>query len=367
MKRGMCKRQKKINVVMVRPLGKGGKGGIDRVVQNQIDAFIATDIRIFEIVTRGPHGLIAARFYLLFAILKLIAIYLLQGVDLVHINLSSNGSVVRKKIIIRICQKLAIPYVIHLHGSRFRSYWDGLAERESRQLTRCFEEATTVFALGEVWRQYIISKAPSARVELLLNATPPAPNKEASPQRKSSVTKILFLGEIGQRKGAFDLIEAVSSLDSQKLGSWELTLAGNGDLEKAAGLISKKNLDHRVALPGWVDEHTAEALLTQAHILVLPSYDENLPMSVIEGMAHGLAIVTTPVGATASIIRHEDNGLLIPPGDITALTDALKVLICDIPLAQSLGQQARQFHTENLTISIHVERLAHLWREAAGK
>lgn len=357
----------KLNVVMVRPLGKGGKGGIDRIVQNQIDSFVASDFNIFEIVTRGQLGIVASPFYLLSALVKLITLYLFKGVDLVHVNLSSDGSVTRKKIVIRLCRNLKIPYVIHLHGSRFKAYWDCLPDNKSDQLKRCFEKAAVVFALGEVWRDYILSKAPSARVELLLNATAPAQTQAASTPRKDGVTRILFLGLIGERKGTFDLINALAMLDSRDLGSWQVTLAGNGDLAKARGLIDAKNLTHKIGLPGWVDPAKAEALLLDADILVLPSYDENLPMSVIEGMAHGLAIVTTPVGATASIIQDNVTGLLVRPGDIAALAGALGSLISDVQLAEGLGAQAREFHTQNLTIDVHVERLANLWRLAAIK
>ena len=76
------------------------------------------------------------------------------------------------------------------------------------------------------------------------------------------------------------------------------------------GLVS------RVAVPGWVGSDGVERLIANSSILVLPSFVENLPMSVIEGMAAGLAVVATPVGAVEEIIEHEKTGLLIPPGDV---------------------------------------------------
>jgi glycosyltransferase involved in cell wall biosynthesis len=107
-------------------------------------------------------------------------------------------------------------------------------------------------------------------------------------------------------------------------------------------------------------------LLAQAHILVLPSFDENLPMSVIEGMAHELAIVTTPVGAVEDIIEDGVTGLLVPPGDAKALARALTRLITDTALRKALGRAAGAFHEEHLEIERYVVRLQRIWSETAS-
>ncbi|MFY9658503.1 MAG: glycosyltransferase, partial [Methylocystis sp.] len=126
-------------------------------------------------------------------------------------------------------------------------------------------------------------------------------------------------------------------------------------------------LEERIELPGWVGPEEARRLLAEADILVLPSRDENLPMSVIEGMANGLAVVTTPVGAIEDIIIPEETGLLVPPGDARALAGALQRLILAPDLRAKLGSSARAFHAQHLEISAYYRRLLEIWREVGGR
>ena len=89
-------------------------------------------------------------------------------------------------------------------------------------------------------------------------------------------------------------------------------------------------------------------------------------MSVIEGMAHGLAIVTTPVGATEDIIRDGETGLLVPPGDVDALSRALRRVITDDCLRKMLGTNARAFQTQHLSLPGYCTRLGDIWTEVAS-
>ena len=141
-------------------------------------------------------------------------------------------------------------------------------------------------------------------------------------------------------------------------------IAGDGDLKTARARITELGLTDRVELPGWVDSAGVTALMAKAAILTLPSFVENLPMSVIEGMAAGLAVVATPVGAVEDILADDQTGLLVPPGDVTALTVALARLINDAALRQRLGDAAADFHRQQLEIGGYVQRLAAIWREA---
>ena len=76
-------------------------------------------------------------------------------------------------------------------------------------------------------------------------------------------------------------------------------------------------------IPEWLGPDETATLLRSADILVLPSFVENLPMVVIEGLAYDLAVVATPIGAVPEVIGHERNGLLVPVGDVEALAAAL--------------------------------------------
>lgn len=125
------------------------------------------------------------------------------------------------------------------------------------------------------------------------------------------------------------------------------------------------NLPGRVSVPGWVAPAEVERLLSSSDILVLPSHVENLPMSVVEAFAYGLAVIATPVGSVPDILKHEENGLLVPVRDSRALAEALERLIVDRTLRERLGRNAKVTYQRSLTIESYVDRLLAVWRHAA--
>jgi glycosyltransferase involved in cell wall biosynthesis len=159
------------------------------------------------------------------------------------------------------------------------------------------------------------------------------------------------------------LVDALSTLSSEL--NWRATIAGDGDVEVTRESISRRGLSGRVDLPGWVGPEEVSRLLLEGDVLVLPSLSENLPMSVVEGMAYGLSVVTTPVGAIADIIEHEKTGLLVPPGDSAALAAALGRLLAEPALRAQLGHAAQAFHREHLEIGKFYARLLDIWRSGA--
>jgi glycosyltransferase involved in cell wall biosynthesis len=122
-----------------------------------------------------------------------------------------------------------------------------------------------------------------------------------------------------------------------------------------------------VEIPGWLNSDATAAVLRRSDVLVLPTFIENLPMTILEAFACGVPVVTTPVAAITEAVVHERNGLLVPVGDIGALTDALRRLIGDGELRRRLGRAALEDHARDYEIHGHVARLVDLWREVARK
>jgi glycosyltransferase involved in cell wall biosynthesis len=144
-------------------------------------------------------------------------------------------------------------------------------------------------------------------------------------------------------------------------------VAGDGNITETRAEVSAKGLADRVSVPGWVGPEQVVELTSRADVLVLPSREENLPMSVIEGMAAGLAVVTTPVGAVPEIMTDGENGLLVPPGDPVRLASALERVIRDSDLRQRLGSAAKAFHSKELAIVPYWPRLVAIWRSAIAE
>lgn len=354
-----------LKVLVATPLGEGGKGGIDRImdeVRRDLRETPRPDLSVVFAPTRGGGSLLLSPALLLSFVASMALLRATGQLDVLHINLSSHGSTVRKLLIGRAARLMRIPYVVHLHGSRFRQYWDGADAGLSQRIATLFSCATRTLVLGNVWKAYVEAKAPDARIEILPNATrAPSP---LTPSRSEPPT-ILFLGRVGERKGVPELVEALGRLAANP--GWRAVIAGDGDVAPMQEAARTAGVAERIQFTGWVGPDAVHDLLLSSDILVLPSHDENLPMSVIEGMGYGLAVVCTPVGAVEDIIVDGETGLLTPVGDPGALAAALDRLLENPGFRAELGSAARSFHAAHLEIKPYVARLIDIWAKVSAE
>jgi glycosyltransferase involved in cell wall biosynthesis len=357
----------KVKVLIATPLGKGGKGGIDRImdaVRDQVSNSPPEDMDIRFGVTRGQRHIALSTYYLSRFILKLTVQRIVGGgVDVLHINLSSHGSTRRKMIIAKAARTLGVPYILHLHSSGYVSYLAEASPKLGRAISEMFHNAAKIVVLGNVWKNFVTEKFPPVkhRIVIIPNATPVPALPRIS--RAGDPVRILFLGRVGARKGVPQLVQALAGITD--VPNWEAIIAGDGEVDQTQEAVMRLKLADKVKLTGWVGPDEVAQLLSTSDILVLPSLNENLPMSVIEGMAAGLAVVATPVGAVEDIIISEETGLLVPVGESVPLTSALKRLVEDADLRQRLGENAKSFHRRKLDMGPYIEALASLWRETA--
>lgn len=361
----MLQRATSIQVMVATPSATAGQGGVDRVMatlKSQLEHEGSTEVTARFLPSRGPGSVLLSPFYAIGFCLRMIAARMRGQVDVVHINLSSFGSTYRKLVIAGCARLLLIPYVLHLHGAEYQSFWHEDSGLMGVWIRHMFEHASQVVVLGRVWRDFIARRAPGAADKITI-----IPNATAAPtlphQGGGETVHILFLGRIGDRKGVPQLGEALHRM--RHMPGWRATIAGDGAVEAARAKAAELGLTDRVALPGWVGPEEVAQLIASADILVLPSFAENLPVSVIEGMAAGLAVVTTPVGAVEDIIVDGETGLLVPPGDVDALTLALTRLVHSPQLRAELGQNAMAVHRARLDLAPFAQAIRDVWLASA--
>jgi len=354
-----------LDVLVATPSGGAGQGGIDRVMGGLRDELArqgAAGLHVRFGATRGPGHIALSPLYLGGFLLRMLGLKATGKLDVVHINLASAGSTYRKLQVARLARLLGVPYVLHLHGGDYPNFWKGDDSPLSRNIRQMFAGAARIIVLGETWRKFVISRAPEVTDAIVV--LPNAAAKPTLPHVGGGTTAhILFLGRIGDMKGVPQLGEALNRM--RHLPNWRATIAGDGHVEAARAKAAEYGLAERVELPGWVDGTRVAELIASADILVLPSFTENLPLSIIEAMASGLAVVATPVGAVPDIVRNEETGLLVPVGDVEALTAALTRLVDDQPLRQRLGAAALRLHREKLDLAPYAEAVGEVWMRAA--
>lgn len=267
-------------------------------------------------------------------------------VALLHCHVSMYGSFWRKSLFAMMARMFHIPVLFHLHGSKTKEFYQGLPQFAQRLADRQLAAASVVLVLSESWREFVLGLAPSARVVVLPNYVD-IPQRMISDIRQTGAAEsgrnqvtVLFLGLIGERKGVYDLLRAFAGAASC-VPHLHLRVAGNGEMEKARHLADELRLHDRVDFPGWVDAQARNELLAEADIFVLPSYNEGLPVSVLEAMAWALPVITTPVGGIPELITHQIEGILVPPGDVAGLQAWLETLADDANLRRRLGDAAR--------------------------
>lgn len=313
------------------------KGGMRSVVEAyRRDGFLeAENVRLIASYVDG--GFVRRQGVLIGALVQFLWQLATRPVALVHCHAAMRGSFWRKGLFSSIARLFGIPVVLHLHGSEMKPFYRAQPAILQALIRRQLEGATRVLVLSESWRAFIAEIAPRARIEVVPNyvTLPPLPAPGVRRDRDA-----LFLGLIGTRKGVFDLLPAFARVVRAHPDA-KLTIGGNGEVERAAQMIASLDLGRNVALPGWVDGPAKEKLLQEAGIYVLPSHNEGLPMSVLEAMAMGMAVVTTRVGGIPELVTDGQDGLLIDAGDQEALAAALSKLIDDAALRERLMTAAR--------------------------
>jgi len=159
---------------------------------------------------------------------------------------------------------------------------------------------------------------------------------------EDGVVRLLSVGAVVPRKGFDVLIAALATLTDL---SWRLTIAGDRtrDRDAAARLdadIARHSLGKRIAVPGAVSPQRLAALYAEADAFVLASHFEGYGMAYAEAVAHGLPVIGTSAGAIPETVPR-DAGLLVDPGDIPALAQAMRRVIGDADLRRDLANAAR--------------------------
>ena len=317
--------------------------------------------KLVIIDTRGHGGLAVAALAFLLAIVRVVWLRLTLQLGVLHINLSVRGSTVRKCVFSIIAQWAGVPTVVHLHSGRFGEFYNGLPRWAQATVRRLFQRATCIIVPGRIWRDMLAKELgiDAERVRVMPNAVA-RPKHVARPALPGGPCHIVMLGRMGPPKGLPELMEALGSATMGGL-AWRITIAGDGDADTCRKDADARGIGDKVAIPGWLNSDGVASLLASADILVLPSRSENLPISVIEALSYGVAVVTTPVGAIPEIVEDGVSALLVPIRDPDALAIALRRLIIDPALRRQIGQGGYEAFLRRLDIDRYAETLCEIY------
>ncbi|WP_462330385.1 glycosyltransferase family 4 protein, partial [Thiohalocapsa halophila] len=354
----------KPRVLMLGPLPPP-VGGMASVVQNLSDALSARlELRVVNTVktTADDRSLwqgVAAQLRLLG---RLARECLVWRPAVVHIHTCSWLTFWRNGVDVLLARLLGRRVVLHIHGAQFHRFLGGLSGARAWLARRVLRAAHRVVVLGTGWREVLSAWAEPARLVVVPNGVPLGPKVEPSPH---GPFRVLCLANYEARKGQEDLLRAVAALGAERSVRIELLgfEAEPGRRQRLLGQAAALGVD--ADIPGPVTGAGKEARLAAAHCFCLPSYDEGLPMSMLEAMAVGLPVVATRVGAIPEALVDGEEGLLFAPGDTGALTGHLQRLIREPAAAAALGAAGRERLARDFSLAHSAELLLGVYASLA--
>ena len=172
----------------------------------------------------------------------------------------------------------------------------------------------------------------------------------------------MFLGQVGERKGTFTLLDAWAKMLANGETPALLTVAGDGEVERAHARVAELGLSESVQVLGWVAPAETGRLLNQSQVLVLPSLNEGQPMAILEAMARGLCVVATDTGDIPDLIG-DDCGVLVPIGDVATLAQSLTDVVRDSHTRIRLGTNAMQRIRDQFDADVIWKRFDAIYRQ----
>jgi glycosyltransferase involved in cell wall biosynthesis len=270
-----------------------------------------------------------------------------------HVHVAGARSLPRKAAFVAELRAQGVPVVTHCHFA-------GDAPTGGSRVQRAFlrsivSMSTRVVALSATQEAHL-QPLVGGRLARVVNGVPTERFVPLGPA--GGEPTLLYLGGRERRKGWEDLATALEGLGDR---TWRLRLGGQGSEDIAHAFDPD-----RIEVLGRLDEDATLEALQDADVFVLPSRAEGLPLALLEAMSCGAACIASGTDGMLEAVEDGRTGLLVPPQDPDALARALRRLIDDANLRNSLGRAARVAAVERFSLSSMVASLEAIWCEVAG-
>lgn len=333
------------------------KGGITTVITQMLNHDWNKDnIKLEFVSTYIEKNSILKIIFFIVAYIKILYNFIFFRPDVVHIHMSYKGSYTRANLIVNTANIFKIKYIIHLHGSEFEKWFNECHENKKRKIRKMLKNSYKFIVLGEKWKNVILSIEPDTDVFVLNNAIKETPKKCMYNEK----INILFLGVMIKRKGIYDIIDIIRKnyllLKNNKV---TFILSGSGkEEENLKRIVYENNFDDIVCFTGWINDKEKEKIILKSQFMLLPSYNEGLPMAILESMAYGLPIIASNVGDISEAVENGKNGFLIRPGNLNDLDEIIKKIInIDFKLWNEMSEYSKYIINKKFSEKIFFEKI----------
>lgn len=310
------------NILFIGPYSKKPKGGVAFVLSEYEKLF--PEAYFVASTKTGNKGTKLLGF--LFGLIHFLFLLLTRpSIKIVHIHGASYSSFKRKYIIYKIAKFFNKKVIYHIHGGAFHRFYYGASKKYRKRIQEPINNSDAIVCLSNHWKDFFKNNFNPKYVTVIPNIIP-IPNEISFIKTKSHLKEFLFLGLIDENKGIWLLLDTLKDHKHEIKNKAVFKIGGNGETQKLQKLIEEYGLTDIVEFQGWVSGEQKQHLLANADVYLLPSYNEGLPISILEAMSYSLPILSTNVGGIPEIVS-DDNGKIIEPGNKEQLWKAIEFFI----------------------------------------
>ena len=336
------------------------KGGIASVVSGYRNSQLEKDFDIKYIETYCDGNkffktCMALRSYVYFVVL-----ILFWNPSIIHIHSSFGGSFYRKLPFIIIGSLFKKPIINHIHGADFDRFYINASNEKRKIVKYAYNKCDKIIALSDEWKDKLNQIVDSAKIVVIENYSILHPEAINARKTKKNDYNVLFFFFFCRRKGCYD-IPSVAEKVAKEIPNIKFVLAGSGDIDRIKSITPDK-IKNIIIYPGWVKKDEKDSLLKKADVFFLPSYNEGMPMSILDAMGYGLPVVSTTVGGIPKIVHNGENGYLCKPGEIENLSTAILKILKDDYMLKKMGNNSVSIVKNRYSLQTHINSLEKTYR-----
>ncbi len=344
-----------IKVLMVGP-DRGVHGGISAVVNELYAAGFDQEVSLKYIGTMKEGSKLRKLLVAAFAYCHFVNE--LSWCDIVHIHFSSDSSFMRKSFFIKRARKSGKKIVLHQHGGDFKTYYNEQLSASKRDYVRkILDMGDVMLVLTKGWKDFFGQITDPDKIEVFPNGIRVT---DCHVQGEKDYNKVLFLGRICRDKGIDELLEAMKQIYSVNK---DAHLYLGGIYEDSEYKDKVENCSDFVTYLGWINGEEKNKYLDECGVLVLPSYYEGFPVSIIEALLHECVVAASAVGGIPEIIDDGIDGILFKPKDKNAVKNALEKAMSDKEKALSMGKMGQKKVVEKYSVEANIKRLLEIYKK----
>lgn len=275
--------------------------------------------------------------------------------DLIHVHMSERGSVYRTAIIEKLAKKYNTKIIIHMHGAEFQTWYETLNDKRKQFVKKTLNISDRILILGNYWYDFLSKLViNSGKIEVLYNSV----NIPKKYKYNDASKNILYLGLVGKRKGIFDIIDSIKIL-KQKGIKFKLLVYGPDETSGFDQIIKDNSLEDYIEYCGWLTENEKDNVFSDVKSNILPSYNEGLPMTILETMSYGIPNISTPVAAIPEVVNNK-NGFIVNPGNIEEISEAITEVVNNSQLKRS--KLAAETIKTDFSLKVHTNKLLNIYK-----